>query len=125
MSIEVSFRGRRYTDAAAGFEAAAKALADGWQRVPGALRRELEAHLKAATAGSGSTVEVSGASLGDIKGRVLVTARRPGRRRVPFLLQAQTKRGRTRVEMLRTLQGEQDYFLERALKAMLKEMSRG
>ena len=43
MDIEVSFRGRRYTDAAAGFEAAAKALTDGWQRVPGALRRELEA----------------------------------------------------------------------------------
>ena len=44
---------------------------------------------------------------------------------VPFLLQARTKRGRTRVEMLRTQQDEQDYFLERALKAMLKEMSRG
>ena len=125
MDIEVSFRGRRYTDAAAGFEAAAKALTDGWQRVPGALRRELEAHLKAAAAGSGATVEVSGASLGDIEGRVLVTARRPGRRRVPFLLQARTKRDRTRVEMLRTQQDEQDYFLERALKAMLKEMSRG
>lgn len=125
MSIEVSFRGRHYTDAAAGFEAAAKALADDWQRVPGALRRELETWLKSATAGSGASVEVSGGSLGDIKGRVLVTARRPGRRRVPFLLQVQKKRGRSRLEILRTLQGEQDYFLERALKAMLKEMSRG
>lgn len=123
MSIEVSFRGRHYTDAAAGFEAAAKALADGWQRVPGALRRELDSHLRNATAGSGATIEVSGAGLGDIKGRVLVTARRPGRKRMPFVLQA--RKGRGRYEMLRVIEDDQDYFLERALKAMLKEMSGG
>ncbi|TAJ84584.1 hypothetical protein [Reyranella sp.] len=123
MGIEVSFRGRHYTDAAAGFEAAAKALTDGWQRVPGALRRELDSHLKAVTAGSGASVEVTGSSLGEIKGRVLVTARRPGRTRIPFVLQA--RRGRTRLEMLRTLESEGDYFLERALKAILKEMSGG
>ena len=125
MGIEVSFRGRHYTDAAAGFEAAATALAEGWQRAPGVLRRELETYLKGATAGADATVEVSGGRLGDIKGRVLVTARRPGRRRVPFVLQAQTKRGRTRFEVLRALDGDRDYFLERALKAMLKEMSGG
>jgi hypothetical protein len=88
MGIEVSFRGRHYTDAAAGFEAAATALAEGWQRAPGALRRELETYLKGAAAGSGATVEVSGNSLGDIMGRVLVTARRQGRKRTPFFLQA-------------------------------------
>ena len=125
MGIEVSFRGRHYTDAAAGFEAVATALAEGWQRAPGVLRRELETYLKGATAGADATVEVSGGRLGDIKGRVLVTARRPGRRRVPFVLQAQTKRGRTRFEVLRALDGDRDYFLERALKAMLKEMSGG
>ncbi len=125
MSIEVSFRGRHYTDAAAGFEAAAKALTDDWQRVPGALRRELDSHLKAATAGSGASVEVTGSSLGDIKGRVLMTARRPGRKRMPFVLLAGKDRGRGRYEMLRVIEDDQDYFLERALKAMLKEMSGG
>ncbi|MCA0246377.1 MAG: hypothetical protein LCH93_07140 [Proteobacteria bacterium] len=122
MGIEVSFRGRRYTDAAAGFEAVAKAFADDWQRVPGALRRELETYLKGATAGSGASVEIAGSSLGDIRGRVLLTARRQGLRRTPYLMQAQTKRGRTRIEVLRALDGERDYFLERALKAILKEM---
>lgn len=122
MGIEVSFRGRHYTDAAAGFEAVATALAEGWQRAPGVLRRELETYLKGAAAGSGATVEVSGNSLGDIKGRVLLTARRQGLRRTPYLMQAQTKRGRTRFEVLRALDGDRDYFLERALKAMLKEM---
>lgn len=122
MGIEVSFRGRHYTDAAAGFEAAATALAEGWQRAPGVLRRELETYLRGAAAGSGATVEVSGNSLGDIKGRVLVTAQRQGRKRTPFLLQARTERGRTRIEVLHALESERDYFLERALKAMLKEM---
>jgi hypothetical protein len=122
MAIEVSFRGRHYTDAAAGFEAVATALAQGWQRAPGVLRRELETYLKSATAGSGASVEIAGSSLGDIRGRVLLTARRQGLRRTPYLMQAQTKRGRTRFEVLRALDGDRDYFLERALKAMLKEM---